>query len=592
MKPTKYSPSAEVSNEDTIKITNQSGSPVYVLYSFTESDIKSPYESTLTLLSTVDGKRVIADKETAVIPLKETYCNPEGKTEPFHQYALIFVNPNTLSPISKAFVVREKDHSYLPISITEKDKDKLIQARRFHQRLLAYPAADFSVNFAKALERASKPQDDDDSLGGFDLVDKYFQDSKLFKSVDYDAFALETSYENNYAGVWVGNKPVFTFYFYVPSSKSERIEASDIKAPDFVGSLHFTQEKLSSKLIDPKKGYTILFKDDKDYTIPIKFEGGYFSADNDSDVISLQPTFMTKSTLTSKSQDKEIIPTINGKVNGVSVIGITVKQDLEANPGTDKSWYAFWHPKNFQQWLSLFMSIIGIGFGVHIMIQLTSWIYKKAKGFSSSIKKPTSAEIESEGRLLKQGKQEIFNKLGGKGDILSETFDTYVPEMREAIATQYRYQEILLRLSTLDEQALMLKKIAGHIGANREIVETFGKIEKSIDLLKQSLENPNTLKGSNIEEFSTSIQKTITKIKTKNLLRISRETRASLEASAKNLEEIREIARQAEEHQREVEEGSGGESEDMKDFLGEGREFELPIEFGPDKKDPPSLVTS
>ena len=462
--------------------------------SFNESDkaLKTVYENTLTLFSTIEGKEVIEDKQTASIKPTGNTFTYDGKTLPGFSYNLLFVEPKIYFPISIAYV-SNLDGPYGSITVTEKEKKILKEsAWSFYQRILAYPASDLALDFLQALKESAH-------VGNVDAVDAYFQVTKSYKDLDFKSVQLVMSYMKNYAGAWCKNQSEFTFYLYASLDKEKPLK---LQEPVLIGRLEFTKQDLSFPKIDLTKGYTISFKDDNGTDIPVEFLRGLFREDSLS--LSLAPTFMPKSRLDGNIKEDEIIPLIYGQVNGISVVGVKEKIVPNEKPSQGTP-YAFWSFDSFSKLVAA--SVLG---GLILLA-----IYATAKFLYAKIRakmQPRDSEV-SDGQLEAEHAEASVVTIEDRRTLNGETESLANDNLRELLELQnlpsssnfrevainrlhesiksarcIEYHSLLLREEDLIQQWIELKGVSP-------------ELQKCVDDIRKARIRPEGLKSLNLREF-------------------------------------------------------------------------------------------
>jgi len=218
------------------------------------------------------------------------------------------------------------------------------------------------------------------------------------------------------------------------------------QAPNFEGEVIFTKKSTSTveDPMDSNSGYDITFKEAGGAITVLTYGQGQFYS-NGLNVIYLQPSFTTKSCLTNNPKDNQIIPILNGNINRVSVFGTQTKQDLSGS-NSESSRYAFWHPKNFQQWINLFVNLGGIAVGIQLIEQGVMFIYKKlAQKFTPKPEREdTLKKVNQKLEDLRDQLQKIQDRLGS-GEIPDQAgIEESIQEGRAALAAQTSFQEALV----------------------------------------------------------------------------------------------------------------------------------------------------
>lgn len=486
--------STTTDHDDHVSITNSSGTNLHVLNSFNESDkaLKTVYENTLTLFSTIEGKEVIEDKQTASIKLTGNTFTYDGKTLPGFSYNLLFVEPKIYFPISIAYV-SNLDGPYGSITVTEKEKKILKEsAWSFYQRILAYPTSDLALDFLQALKESAH-------VGNVDAVDAYFQATKSYKDLDFKSVQLVMSYMKNYAGAWCKNQSECTFYLYASLDKEKPLK---LQEPVLIGRLEFTKQDLSFPKIDLTKGYTISFKDDNGIDIPVEFLRGLFREDSLS--LSLAPTFMPKSRLDGNIKEDEIIPFIYGQVNGISVVGVKEKIVPNEKPSQGTP-YAFWSFDSFSKLVAA--SVLG-GLILLAIYATAKFVYAKIRA-----KMQIRDSEVSDGQLEAEHAEESVVTIEDGRTLNGETESLANDNLRELLELQnlpsssnfrevainrlhesiksarcIEYHNLLLREEDLIQQWIKLKGVSP-------------ELQKCVDDIREARIRPEGLKILNLQEF-------------------------------------------------------------------------------------------
>lgn len=303
------------------------------------------------------------------------------------------------------------------------------------------------------------------------------------------------SYANNRASSWAGNHLSCIYYLYSPGGDKDVTTA---QAPTFVGELIFTKKSSSTITdpMDPNSGYDITFKEAGGPVTILTYGKGQFYSNGPS-VVYLHPSFTTRSRLTNNPKDNQIIPILSGNINGVSVFGTQTKQDLSGS-NSESSWYAFWHPRNFQQWINLFVSLSGIAAGIQIIVQGAVSIYKKlAQKFTpkpqrEEILKKVNQELED----LRKQLQKIQDRLGpGKIPDQAE-IEENIQESRTTLAAQTSFQEALVQTEILSNQNNVLSEYAEIEGVTEQIEESSYEIDNAMNSTQTALDQFTAAKTS------------------------------------------------------------------------------------------------
>lgn len=566
----------ETVNSNGCSIINASDSSISILSAFDESDtIKTVYEDQLTLLPTTDEQKTISNGETKTVNLTGNYFTLNGQKIPSTIYDLLSVIPNSLFPIKNS-TVNKLGLSYPHLRVTKEDKASMVLAYQFYQKILAYPTSNLAQGFTNALKgilngNASSKGDIQS------ITDGFFQGTTLYKSLNFIAVSTIMSYAKNRASSWAGNQLSSTYYLYYPGNNKN---ATATQAPNFEGEVIFTKKSTSTieDPMDPNSGYDITFKEAGGSITSLTYKQGQFYS-NGPNVIYLQPSFTTKSRLTNNPKDNQIIPILNGNINGVSVFGTQTKQDLSGS-NSESSWYAFWHPKNFQQWINLFVSLGGIAAGIQIIVQGVMSIYKKlAKKFTpkperEDILKKVNQELED----LRDQLQKIQDRLG-PGEIPDQAgIEESIQEGRAALAAQTSFQEALVQTEILSNQNNVLNEYAEIEGVTEQIEESSYEINNAMGSTQTALDQFSAAKTpqevslatdqldssitSNIKTIPN-ITETLNQVGTQVESELSDQAQANIEASNKAIEELEEARKAVEEMREESEKGEGADDPDV-----------------------------
>lgn len=567
-----------VSNNNDCTISNLSQGSISILNAFNKSNsIKTVYEDQLTLFSTKEGKTVILSGEKKTVTLTGNYFTFEGNTLPGTLYDLLSVLPSSLFPV-KNCVVNQQDDGYPEVTVSEKDQEKMVLAYQFYQKILAYPTSNLASNFTQALKGILTAKDP--SQVDVEAVNAYFKNTELYSSVDFISVSTVMSYVNTYAFSWAGKQESYTYYVYVPESDQS---ATSAQPPKLVGKVVFTK-KSSSEVIDPKdlnSGFEITYQDEEGKSSSLQYDQGRFYANSPS-VVTLQPSFTTQSHFTNNPKDSKIIPILYGKVNGVSVLGTLTPQNVEGSV-SESSWYAFWHPKSFQQWINLFVNLGGIAVGIQLLVQGVMAIYKKIeqKWGSHAVEESDLEKVRQELKALREQLQKTQDQVG-ETEIPDETeIGKSIKTGRVRLADQISFQEGLVQTDILTNQNNLLNEYAEIDGVSQQLEISSYEINQALETTETALdgfssaETPEeaTAAAESLNEAISSNSKTIPSLtetldglETQAASSLSAQAQANIAESNKALAEWKEYCETAKKMEEQAREGEGADEEGVDDW--------------------------
>lgn len=582
--------SEPITNRDnSLSITNSSGEDLIVLSSYDESletSSHTPFENSLAALKTVKNKTVISDQETGVFHL-DGILTSKGEKIPSRIYDLLFVKPKSFFPIANHAVMEndddDDDPAYDPITITGREKEQMLLARKFCMHIFASPTSKLTVGFIKALNSNSlteKPESlnqIDTKLDNFAAINAFLQSTKSYKTLDFFAISTELSFLKSYLGPWTGNKETSTFYLYTHDSSSK-----GLKMPTLVGTVTFTKLKFSTQVFELKNGYKSIFIDEKTKkNIPLEFDQGVLRANEQGMSIVLTPYFMKKSKWTNKSTDKVIMVAIVGKINQQDVLGSEIKLDIKKTPYDPGSFAAFIHPTTFSGHFSLAMGVAGVVFTVHFVAGLAISAYKFLKGqFGAKVPEPMER--------LHEKFEEMFDKMQ---ELTSRQEVGYI-DLRDVDATtnDMKAEEIALNqkevlvndIKSCKVMKASLKNIVKLKGADRNIENIAEELHEIEGGLEQTLQERIENLESRLEEMSKqikSLQNLITQQQNELKHRMTEDEIEQTKEVEERFEEFDEAREEIKQNMEDVNEGEGTserEVEVSEDFEG----LEPLLEFG------------
>ena len=498
------------------KIQNNSDYELMILNAVDNSNTEIIYEGSLTPLTTIDGSKTIAKYSANSIELNDYSETGTGEQIYNTLYDLILVQPTTLFPIENVSeMLSFTTNTYPDISVNNKNFDQMNSAFKFYQTVEAFPTSNLIKNFNAAMQKASAG-----NITGIDsVVDAFFASTDGFKNVTMNAYATVSSYIEVYPLVWLAGQENYTYYLYSPGQSSNGNKA----APTYQGKV--TLNKIADVILDPNdynSGCALTFTDPNNQNKQLYYVKGQFVDDEEADIpaICLKGSFVFKRNITYSSLDKQVIPFLIGTINNQQVMGSNTKQ---VGNTSESSWYVFWHPHSFKQWLQLFLNIFAIIFAVEfvcktliklskLVIKLKDKVRNEAENDNAEPSEAQLNQISDQANEINETNQEIvqdqLDQLTGSNN--SQT----VPDASEIEQTildnrseiqfninndRYRNFENLL-----DSQENTLQNLAEY-GANEELEMAASNLETQEANLNSVSELLNSGDATKLTEINSSL---------------------------------------------------------------------------------------
>ncbi len=533
------------------KVTNSSGVELAVLNAYEPDSSSSAtiFQEELTLLETSDNKEIIADGSTVDV----TMSPAEGQVI----FDLLFVAPLNLYPaLNQSFA------TFDPSTITVSSDDRSAQNNAFDfiQVISAYPTSNLAQNYVKACQDATTKESSRTITG---TVDDFFKGTKNYQNVTNVMVATGNSYLDTFAFAWAGNQSSYTYYLYAPGGSGA---TNDKAAPKEMGTVVFTKKSDPPLPADPKDqnaDYDIVYKDASGNTTSLYFDNSQLVSDLDADVpsICLATSFIAKSQMTGQTTDNQIIPIVSGTLNGVQIMGTTVKQD---GSSPHSAWYNFFHPKSFLQGLANFAMAVGV-------LMAIEWVGEKVYKFGKwALGGKSKSEMKKFLDELDAKQKEFYDKLA---DRFGPDGGVNVPDPKDLQAT---VDDLKAKLKTsYEEQQRGMMEDA--IDAQLEQVETLAEYSDTPELndiaskLVEAKENLQKAGPGELDQAIKDAQSAVNDAKPE-LNDIYDQVSSELSAEAQDrIEKSREAIQEAEETNQELEEqkeelDNGEADEDIHDF--------------------------
>jgi hypothetical protein len=476
-------------------ITNNASAGVLVLDAFnaTTGTAKQVYDQTLKVLPLAGGGNVLAAGATGTVVLDD-YTTSNGKKIYNTLYELILARSTDLFPVRNTSVMQSFSPpiAYPPVTVAATDLGNMQLAQQFYQTIMAYPTSNLSQQFQAAMNGASGTAN---SVGDINkAMAAFFQGTKQYQSLTLNMYIAITTYMDAFPYAWANYQASYTYYLYTSSGSG-----TANTPPTLVGTLVLTQKGgvTTADPTDHNGGYNIAFVDPSGKSTTLYYSQGQFVSDLNQDVpsICLKGTFVLKSQFTNQSTDNQLIPVISGMVNGTKVLGIDTKQGTGDG---ESEWYAFWHPKTLQGWVSLFLTVFGVLMALEwagtklwgLGERIKGWV-DKARGVEpepSEVEK-LRAEVEDLKQTVAENQQELLDKFDADVELppdldnLQQAFD----EMKGALQDVITEQQAEVQRGILEEQASQLQELA-----EVEVTPEMEGLANSIKTNMEALQNAGT----------------------------------------------------------------------------------------------------
>ncbi|UMR28866.1 hypothetical protein MJ904_17315 [Massilia sp. MB5] len=538
---------SDTSKNCTITNNTTVGALIVDAYNTTSTNPKQVYAQTLKVLPLTAGGDILAGQASGTVVLND-YTQAGGETVYNTLYELIIARATDLFPLMNTSVMQSfaTPPAYPPVSVPATGLTDMQLAQQFYQTIMAFPTSTLSQQFQQAMTAALKTST---STGSIDSqMNAFFASTKEYQSVTFNMYMAVSTYVATFANAWANYSDSYTYYIY---SAGTAASGSDTANPTYQGSLVFTRKPgvTEASATDNNGGYTINFVDANNKSTTMYFNQGQFVSSLSLDVppICLQATYVLKSQLSNKASDNQLIPILSGTINGAKVMGTDTKQDTSDGPG---SLYAFFHPKTFSGWVTLFLSVFGA-------LMALEWIGTKLSAMGKGLLKlfqrnegqpPQQSEIdELRGQIedlqsqIEANQQELLDRFNEQLELPPSVEDA-LSGLKADFTNTLNLQSADVQLDILEQQVSQLEQlaeygvtpemqgIANDIRSNINALNEAGtpaELQTALDQVKQSIPDVNTRLGNVVQDLGSEI---------------SQETQAAIEESNQAIQEAQELS--------------------------------------------------
>lgn len=551
---------SDTSKNCTITNNTNVGALIVDAYNTSSTNPKQVYGQTLKTLPLISGGDILAAASSGTVILND-YTQAGGETVYNTLYELIIARATDLFPLLDTSVMQSfaVPPSYPAVTVPATGLTNMQSAQQFYQTIMAFPTSTLSQQFQQAMSAALKSSTSSSAIDT--QMNAFFAGTKQYQSVTFPMYMSVSTYLANFANAWANYEDSYTYYIYSTGTASS---GSDTANPVYQGSLVFTRKPgiTEADPTDNNGGYTINFIDASNKSTPMFYNQGQFVSSLTLDVppICLQGTYVLKSQMSNKPSDNQLIPILSGTVNGSKVMGTDTKQDTSDGPG---SLYAFFHPKTFSGWVTLFLSVFGA-------LMALEWVgtklYALGKGLLKLFQRdggqpPQQSEIdELRGQIndlqdqIAANQQELLDRFNDQLD-LPQSVDDALNDLRLEYTNAFNLQSADVQLDILEQQVAQLQELAEYgvtpemegiandirtnINALNE-AQTPGELQAALDQVKQSIPDVNTRLGNVVESLGDEI---------------SEQTRTAIQESNEAIQEAQEFSDQIDDAINDVNDG-------------------------------------
>lgn len=480
----------DTSNANACEVSNRSGHSLYAVNLWNSAGrlIRSAFENTLTLLHSSEGD-TIPDGKDAKVSLSG---NPAPK------YSLLFLNEKNLCP-EKGILIDPSQEKNPKVEVTQEDTEASKLAINFFCRSSSsFFTSELSTSLTQNLQQFL-------SYRRKAIVDQWFQRSELYQKLNPLKNWNSFSYVETLPAVYLRETNQTSFYLYSPSVSSDVVS---IKPPIFRGTLEVKQ--VAPKAFEGPQRYKIEWINTESKPASLTYKEGTFVGED----ICILSGFIDRSNLTCSEKDKEIIPFLYGKIQGISLFGVQKEQDLSKKKPGKESWYALWHPKNFSLWIDLCVKLAATELAHLCLLRKTEGIYRYQANqlFPSSISPPSTIyealrQSEEELKPILKKAKETHQKIGGRAVDFPSQDEIAKNQilLRESIASQIAFQQVISQHECFIKKDLSIREVESILGASPTSLGLHSQLKKqrgsSLKALEEYANDPSSVSGSSLRRM-------------------------------------------------------------------------------------------